>query len=137
MCVCKNIIDCTDIIARIFLFQVIVCTQRENIIMVRCILDRIDFLATVLNTYIKLLIGGGGDECHYWRWSGANWRSCGGISGESYLPELSDKYYNDDGVSVADIQGPPATYPDLAYLLSCVIKWHIIRHCALDSSQGL
>jgi len=41
----------------------------------------------------------------------------GGLSGDSYLPELSDKYYNNDGVSVAGIKGPPATDPDLAYLL--------------------
>ena len=30
----------------------------------------------------------------------------GGLFDDSYLPELSDKYYNDDGVSVAGIQGP-------------------------------
>jgi len=43
-----------------------------------------------------------------------------GLSGDSYLSELSDKYYNDDGVSVEGIHGPPATDPDLTYLLSGV-----------------
>jgi len=50
----------------------------------------------------------------------------GVVSDNSYLSELSDIYYNDDSVSVAGIQGPPATDPDLAYLLACVCCNHSI-----------
>jgi hypothetical protein len=44
----------------------------------------------------------------------------GRVSSDSYMSELLNTYYTDDGVSDASVHGPPATDPDLAYLLSCV-----------------
>jgi len=79
-----------------------------------------DYLGNVLNLYVELLISGRGRRAALLEMVGDELEKLWGDSGDSYLSELFDKYYTDDGVSVAGVHDRPATDPDLAYLLSGV-----------------
>ena len=63
---------------------------------------------------------GEGEGQHCLKWSGRVGEAVWGLVGVSYLSKLFDKYYTDDGVSVAGVHDRPATDPDLAYWLSGV-----------------
>ena len=56
MCVKHN---CTYIIVRVFLFQIIMCTRLQSIT-VQCVSARVDQLANILNSFVELLISGRG-----------------------------------------------------------------------------
>ena len=51
--------NCTYIIVRFFLFQIIVCTRLQSIT-VQCVPARVDHLANTLNSFVELLISGRG-----------------------------------------------------------------------------
>jgi len=70
----------------------------------------------VLNLYVLLLISGRGRTALL-EMVGDELQKLWGDSGVSYLSELFDKYYTDDGVSVTGVHDRPATDTDLAYLL--------------------
>ena len=58
MCVCVKH-NCTYIIVRVFLFQIIMCTRLQSIT-VQCVSACVDQLANILNSCAELLISGRG-----------------------------------------------------------------------------
>ena len=60
ICVCVKH-NCTYIIVRVFLFQIIMCTQLQSIT-VQCVSARVDLLANMLNSLVELLISGRGKK---------------------------------------------------------------------------
>jgi len=62
-----------------------------------------DYLGNVLNLYVELLISGRGRRAALLEMVGDELEKLWGDSGDSYLSELFDKYYTDDGVSVAGV----------------------------------
>jgi len=88
--------------------------------MVRCISDHVDYLGSVLNLYIELLIGGRGRRIALLEMVGSELEKLWEDS--LTIPTCQSCLINIITMMelVLRVYKVPATDPDLAYLLSCV-----------------
>jgi hypothetical protein len=112
------------------------CTRLQSIT-VQCVSARVDHLANILNPFVELLISGRGRRLALLKIVESELEKLWTDSDVSYLSQLFNKYYFNDGIGVKSIQGsPPRSRFSIfvVYILSNVVS---VREIKRYNSQNI